>query len=128
MTKIRTLIIDDEVLARRRIMRLLQTDEEVEIVGECKNGKEALDAFNAEACDLALLDIQMPDLNGFEVLKACSSKKLPLVIFITAFDKYAIEAFKAHAVNYLLKPFDDEVFDLAIRQAKELLRWKKRTS
>jgi two-component system LytT family response regulator len=116
--RIRTLIVDDEPLARQNILALLKDDAEVEVVGECGSGAEALRAIAKQSPDLLFLDIQMPELNGFDVLERIEAERIPVVIFVTAFDQYAIQAFEVHALDYLLKPFDDARFEKALRQAK----------
>jgi two-component system LytT family response regulator len=108
---IRVLIVDDEPLARKRIRDLLREREEFEIVGECSNGKSAIREISANVAHLVFLDIQMQDMDGFEVLEKLETDLLPIIIFATAYDKYALKAFEVHAVDYLLKPFDDERFD-----------------
>jgi two-component system LytT family response regulator len=127
MTKptIRTLIVDDELLARRRISNLLRDKSEFTIVGECANGKSAVTAIQQQAPDLVFLDVQMPDLDGFGVLNALEQPLLPVIVFVTAYDQYAIKAFEFHALDYLLKPFDDERFEKTIEWAKEQLRQKE---
>jgi two-component system, LytTR family, response regulator len=108
---IRALIVDDEPLARRRLTRLLRESADVEIVGQCQNGAEAIEAIRRESPDLVFLDVQMPGLDGFGVLEAMNGDRLPLIVFVTAYDQYAIQAFEAQAVDYLLKPFSRERFD-----------------
>ena len=117
MRTIRTLVIDDEPLARSRIVKLCQQYDRISILAEAKNGKEATQAIHQYHPDLIFLDVQMPDFNGFEVLKKSTLKPMPFVIFVTAFDAYALKAFDVHAVDYLLKPFDEERFDKAIQYA-----------
>jgi two-component system LytT family response regulator len=119
--EIRALIVDDEPLARERIRTLLEADEDVEVVGECSNGKEALVALEERTPDLVFLDVQMPDLDGFGVLAAADPDKLPAVIFVTAYDKYAVDAFEVHALDYILKPFDRDRFRKALDRAKARL-------
>jgi two-component system LytT family response regulator len=116
MMKIRTLIVDDEALARERLHQLLENEPEIEIVGECADGQQALEAIGHERPDLIFLDIQMPELDGFEVLQAITGSP-PVVVFVTAYDKFALRAFEVHAVDYLLKPFDRERFQTALRRA-----------
>ena len=116
--KITTLIVDDEPLARRNIRLLLKDDREIEIVGEAANGREALALIKQHSPDLVFLDIQMPELDGFGVLESIEAERLPAIVFVTAFDQYALKAFEFHALDYLLKPFDDARFDKALRQAK----------
>ena len=107
---IKTLIVDDEPLARSRINSLLQKEPDIEIIGECSNGKEAVKTIKSAQPDLVFLDIQMPEMDGFGVLEALKGEKLPIIVFITAFDQHALRAFELHAVDYLLKPFDQDRF------------------
>lgn len=116
--KIKTLIVDDEPLARRTLRDLLQSDPEVEITGECSSGPEAVNFIREHPPDILILDIQMPGMNGFEVLSKIDHGRIPAIIFITAFDQYALKAFEVHAMDYLLKPFTDERFRETLRQAK----------
>jgi len=118
MTKIRTLICDDEPLARERIKRYLGSEPDIETVGECSNGQEAVAAIAELSPDLLFLDIQMPELDGFGVLKAIGPEKIPVVIFVTAYDKYALSAFDVHALDYLLKPFNRDRFRRALVRAR----------
>jgi two-component system LytT family response regulator len=120
--KIRSLIVDDEPLARDRIREMLKEHPEIEVIGEARNGQEAVDLILNQNPDLVFLDIQMPDLNGFEVLEKLNPEQLPLIIFVTAFDQYAVRAFDAHAVDYLTKPFDRKRFAEAMDQAKVFLK------
>jgi two-component system LytT family response regulator len=117
--RIRTLIVDDEPLARRNLRALLKTDPDVEIIGEARSGPEALRMIKLHSPALIFLDIQMPEMNGFEVLEQLATENLPAIVFVTAFDKYALKAFEVHALDYLLKPFDDARFEKALRQAKK---------
>ena len=116
--KIATLIVDDEPLARRNIRLLLTDDNDIEIIGEAANGREALALIKKHSPDLVFLDIQMPELDGFGVLESIEAERLPAIVFVTAFDQYALRAFEFHALDYLLKPFDDARFEKALRQAK----------
>src|SRR5688572_8835260 len=116
--KIRTLIVDDEPLARRNLRVLLEKDPQIEIVDECRNGREAVKAINSLSPDLIFLDIQMPELDGFDVVARVGPEQIQAIIFVTAFDQYALKAFEVHALDYLLKPFDDERFGFALRRAK----------
>src|ERR671910_582235 len=116
--KIRTLIVDDEPLARRNLRVLLEKDPQIEILDECRNGREAVKAINALSPDLIFLDIQMPEFDGFDVLARVGPEQIHAIIFVTAFDQYALKAFDVHALDYLLKPFDDERFENALRRAK----------
>jgi two-component system, LytTR family, response regulator len=122
MERIRTLIVDDEKPARRRLAELLGREPDIEIAGEARDGREAVDLVRAEAPDLMFLDIQMPDLDGFGVLGALPPELHPLTVFVTAYDRYAIQAFEAHAVDYLLKPYSDQRFEGALRRACQFLR------
>ena len=115
---LKVVIVDDEPLARDRIRELLTTHSDVEIVGEARNGQQALETIIVQQPDLVFLDVQMPDMDGFEVLKALDSDSIPLIIFVTAFDEYALRAFEFHAIDYLMKPFDRERFAKAIKHAK----------
>src|SRR5256714_11732212 len=117
--KIRVVIADDEVLARKFIRRMLKQDPEVELVAECANGAEAVAMIRKEKPDLVFLDVQMPEMNGFSVLDAVKLDHLPEIIFTTAYEAYAIRAFELHALDYLLKPFDQVRFKAALRYAKE---------
>lgn len=116
--KIRTLIVDDEPLARRNLRVLLEQDPQIEILEECRNGREAVKAVESLSPDLLFLDIQMPEMDGFDVLEQVGTNKVPAIIFVTAFDQYALKAFEVHALDYLLKPFDDNRFAHALKRAK----------
>jgi two-component system, LytTR family, response regulator len=118
LAKIKTLIIDDEALAREGLRLMAAGDAELEIVGECATGQEALAALREHAPDLLLLDVQMPEMNGFELLQRAAVQPLPVVIFVTAYDRYAIRAFEAQALDYLLKPVSDERFSQSLARAK----------
>jgi two-component system LytT family response regulator len=115
---IRTLIVDDEALARKFIRRMLKDDRDFEIVGECSNGKETVAMIRAENPDVVFLDVQMPEMDGFDVLESIGFERLPEIIFTTAYEQYAIRAFELHALDYLLKPFDQVRFKEAIRYTK----------
>jgi two-component system LytT family response regulator len=119
---IRTLIVDDEPLAREGVRLLLASDPECEVVGEPGSGKEAVAAIRKLRPDLVFLDVQMPEMNGFDVLAALSREEVPHVVFVTAYDRYALRAFEVHALDYLLKPFDDERFQEALGRAKRHLK------
>ena len=122
MAKIRTVIVDDEPLARERIRTLLAAQPDVEIVAECRDGDEAVDAIRRESPDLVFLDVQIPEKNGLEVIEALGSENMPVLVFVTAYDQYALQAFEVHAVDYLLKPFDEERFQKALDRAREAVR------
>ncbi len=116
---IRALIADDEALARKFVRRMLKDDHDVEIVGECSNGKEAVAMIRKQNPDVVFLDVQMPEMDGFAVLELIGIERLPEIIFATAYEQYAIRAFDLHALDYLLKPFDQARFKEAIKHAKE---------
>lgn len=115
---IRALIVDDEPLARRTIRELLRGDPEVNVVGECGGGREAVESIRRQPPDLLFLDIQMPGMDGFGVLSHIELERIPAIIFVTAYDAYALKAFEVHALDYLLKPFTDERFREALARAK----------
>jgi len=115
--KIRTLIVDDEPLARDRLRQLLQDEKNIEITGECADGLEAVAAIRKTAPDLLFLDVQMPEIDGFGVLEALGTVPMPVIVFVTAYEQFAVRAFEVHAVDYLLKPFDRERFKKALRRA-----------
>ncbi len=119
MNKISILIIDDEALARKRIRRLIESEDDISIIGECFSGSDAVECIQEKSPDLIFLDVQMPELNGFEVLEKLNPDSLPIIIFVTAYDNYALKAFDVHAIDYLLKPFDDERFYLALQRARD---------
>jgi len=123
--KIKTIIADDEPLAREKIRNLLEEDPDIELIGECADGIETVTAIRNQQPDLVFLDVQMPELDGFGVLKALSDSNLPTLIFVTAYDQYALRAFEVHALDYLLKPFDRERFQKALQRAKEHIRKEK---
>jgi two-component system LytT family response regulator len=116
--KIRTLIVDDEPLARQRIRTLLADEIGFELIGECANGRDAVAAVRELKPDLMFLDVQMPALDGFGVLEALATERLPAVVFVTAYDRYAVRAFETHALDYLLKPFDRQRFRKALERAR----------
>lgn len=115
---LRVLIVDDEELARQRLRRLLDAEADVEIVGEAGDGRAAVDAIQRHAPDLVFLDVQMPEVDGFAVLERLRPHPLPAVVFVTAFDDYALRAFDVHAVDYLRKPFDATRFHEAFTRAR----------
>lgn len=120
--KLRTAIVDDEPLARQLIRELLDVDSEVEIVTECGNGRDAVKALKKHQIDLLFLDVQMPGLSGFDVLARMQDERLPYVIFVTAYDRYALRAFEVQAVDYLLKPFSKRRFYESVNRAKHTIR------
>ena len=125
MTNRTILIVDDEPLARKRIRDLLVKMDGYEVVAEAGDGHEGIAAVKKHRPDLLFLDIQMPELDGFEMLSKISDEQLPVVIFVTAYDKYALQAFEAHAIDYLLKPFDDERFYESLERAQTMIRAKQ---
>jgi two-component system LytT family response regulator len=120
--RIRALVVDDEPLARKRIQRLLKGETDVELVGECADGHDAVLAIRRHAPDLVFLDVQMPGLDGFGVVEAIGVDRMPAVVFVTAYDQHALRAFEVSAVDYLLKPFLPERFQRAMRRARAQLR------
>jgi two-component system LytT family response regulator len=117
-TKIRTLIIDDEPTARRGVRLLLDRDPDIAVCGEAASGPEAARKIADEKPDLVFLDVQMPEMDGFKVLEAVRARHAPVVVFVTAYDQHALRAFEVNAIDYLLKPFDDERFAAALARAK----------
>jgi two-component system LytT family response regulator len=118
-------VADDEPLARKRLRSLLRGRPEIELTAECATGREAVAALQQSSTDLVFLDIQMPDLSGFGVLEELGAGDMPPVIFVTAFDDYALDAFEVAAVDYLLKPFDDERFEAALARGLERARERR---
>jgi two-component system, LytTR family, response regulator len=117
--KIRTLIVDDEPLARERLAGLLAAEPDIEILGQCRDGEEAVRAIVEQTPDLVFLDIEMPQMSGFEVIEAVGGERMPLVIFVTAHDQHALRAFQVRALDYLLKPFDRDRFRDALQRARK---------
>jgi len=120
--KIRTLIVDDEPLARTNLAVLLRADPEIGIVGECGSGEQALGEIRVANPDLLFLDVQMPECDGFDVLELLGRNLPRAIVFVTAYDQYALRAFEAGALDYLLKPFDNARFELALSRAKQRIR------
>jgi two-component system, LytTR family, response regulator len=118
---IRALIVDDEALARGRLRKLLAQAADLEILGECSNGPEAITFIRAQRPDLVFLDVQMPEVSGFDVLRALPEETWPAVVFVTAHDQHAIEAFEVHALDYLLKPFTQARLLAAVQRARRHL-------
>jgi two-component system, LytTR family, response regulator len=116
---IRAVLVDDEPLALRRLRRLLAGERDIQIVDECTDGKKAAEAIGRHAPDLVFLDIQIPELDGFQVLESLSAEQLPVVVFVTAYDEHALRAFDAHALDYLLKPVARERFRESLDRARE---------
>ncbi|HKP47455.1 MAG TPA: response regulator, partial [Pyrinomonadaceae bacterium] len=121
MHKIRTLLVDDEPIARRGIRQQLQSETDVEIIGECNNGQEAVAAIRAQSPDLVFLDVQMPLLNGFGVVEEIGVDRLPAVVFVTAYDEHAIRAFEVNALDYLLKPIEPHRFQKTLDRVRHQL-------
>ena len=119
--KLRALIVDDEPLARQRVRLLLVEEPDVEVVGESGDGFEAIDQIQANKPDLVFLDVQMPEMDGFEVLRRIPRTLLPVVIFTTAYDQHALRAFEVNALDYLLKPFKPTRFKVAVQRARDLI-------
>ena len=105
MNKIRTLIVDDESMARERILGLLSQEQDVEVIGQCSDGQQAVSAIQQLSPELVFLDVQMPAVDGFGVIRQVGAERMPMVVFVTAYDEYALQAFEVHALDYLLKPF-----------------------
>jgi len=124
--KLRALIVDDEELARKGIRHLLKNEVDVEVIAECKDGIEACDSISELKPDIVFLDIQMPGLNGFEVISSLEMDTLPYFIFVTAFDEYALQAFKVHAIDYLLKPVNPELFHSSLNRARQLINGRQK--
>ena len=120
--KLRTLIVDDEAPARKKIRHFLEQDSEIEVIGECENGQDALESIHGKKPDLLFLDIQMPMMDGFALLKRSGSERPSAVVFVTAYDEYAVKAFEANAADYLLKPFTRKRFEEALRKVKQQIR------
>ena len=118
----RVIIVDDEPLARDRLRSLLAKESDVQVVAECGDGREAITAIRRENPDLVFLDIQMPDLDGFGVISQLKGGHVPLIVFVTAFDEFAVKAFEVHALDYLLKPFDRERLKNAVAHARSRLK------
>ena len=118
----RILIVDDEPLARRRIRSLLAHDSSVDVIGECSDGYKAVSSISELTPDLVFLDVQMPAMDGFEVIKTIGPEQMPTVIFVTAYDQYALKAFEVNALDYLLKPFDRIRFQKTLERAKVMIR------
>jgi two-component system LytT family response regulator len=121
MHQIRTIIVDDEPLARQGIRAQLKVEKDFKVIAECRNGSEAVRAIETRSPDLVFLDVQMPELDGFGVVEAIGAGRMPSVIFVTAYDRYALRAFEVHALDYLLKPFDDQRFARTLQRVRQHL-------
>jgi two-component system LytT family response regulator len=126
--KIRTLIVDDEPVARAHVLALLKDEADIEVIGECGNGAQAAAAIEAAAPDLVFLDVQMPEMDGIAMARAIGPDRMPAVVFVTAYDEYALDAFEIHALDYLLKPFSAERFQSALTHAREHLARRRATT
>ncbi len=125
MKKIQVLIVDDEPLARSGLRKMLENDPTIEVVAEAANGREALDLLEQHKPDLMFLDVQMPGLSGVQILEQIPATLRPVIVFTTAFDEYAVKAFELHAVDYLLKPFNNRRFAAALERAKDSHRSRR---
>jgi two-component system LytT family response regulator len=125
VTKIRTLVVDDEPIARERILSLLQQETDVEVIGQCADGVQAVSAIQQQSPDLVFLDVQMPGCDGFGVIQNIGPDRMPTVVFVTAYDEYALRAFEVHALDYLLKPFGKDRFQETLKHARESLERRR---
>ena len=123
--RIRTLIVDDDAVSRQRIRALLEREPDVEVTGECADGAEAIPRIRAESPDLVFLDVQMPNVDGFGVVEAVGAGGMPVTVFASAYVEFALRAFEACALDYLLKPFDEERFAKALDRAREAVRARR---
>ena len=126
MSKIRTLVVDDEPIARARVVSLLKDEADIEVIGECANGQQAMSAIESGSPDLLFLDIQMPEVNGLDLARTIQSTGTPAVVFVTAYDEYALRAFEVHALDFLLKPFSAERFRSALGHAREQVSQRRK--
>jgi two-component system, LytTR family, response regulator len=125
VSKMRALVVDDEPMARERVLSLLQHEDDVEVVGECSDGEQAIAAIQHQTPDLVFLDVQMPGIDGFGVIQAIGAERMPIVVFITAYDEYALKAFEVHAADYLLKPFGRDRFQETLKHARASLERRR---
>jgi two-component system, LytTR family, response regulator len=126
MSKIRTLVVDDEPIARARVVSLLKEEADIEVIGECANGQQAMSVIESSSPDLLFLDIQMPEVNGLDLARTIQSTGTPAVVFVTAYDEYALRAFEVHALDFLLKPFSAERFRSALGHAREQVSQRRK--
>jgi two-component system LytT family response regulator len=125
VTKIRTVVVDDEPVARERIVGLLNQEKDIEVVGEYSDGTQAVSAIQQQHPDLVFLDVQMPACDGFGVIEQLGPEQVPAVVFVTAYDEYALKAFEVHAIDYLLKPFGRDRFAQTLQHAREHLERRR---
>ena len=125
MTKIRTMVVDDEPMGRVRLLTLLQPETDIEVIAECADGVAAVAAIQQHAPDLVFLDVQMPGLTGFDVIQHVGADRMPIVIFVSAYDEYALKAFEVHAIDYLLKPFGRDRFQKTLQHARASLERRR---
>jgi two-component system LytT family response regulator len=125
VTKIRTMVVDDEPVARERIVGLLRQEQDIELIGECADGQQAVQAIEQQHPDLVFLDVQMPACDGFNVIRQIGADRMPAVVFVTAYDDYALRAFEVHALDYLLKPFGSDRFRQTLQYAREHLERRR---
>ncbi|MBS1805162.1 MAG: response regulator transcription factor [Acidobacteria bacterium] len=116
---LRALVVDDELLARKALLRLLKNESDINVIGQCSDGEAAVETIRRTKPDLVFLDVQMPEMDGFRVVETIGADQMPVTIFVTAYDKYALEAFDANAVDYLLKPFAPDRLARALRRARD---------
>jgi two-component system LytT family response regulator len=128
MTRIRTVVVDDEPIARARVLALLGEEPDFEVVAECGNGAQAVSEIGEKSPDLVFLDVQMPEMDGFDVARALGPDRMPAVVFVTAFDQYALRAFEVHALDYLLKPFSAQRFKSALSHVRQQLAQRQATT
>jgi two-component system LytT family response regulator len=122
---IRTLVVDDDPLSRKRIRGLLEREDDIELIGECADGEEAVPRIRADRPDLVFLDVQMPRVDGFGVVAAIGAEHMPVTVFASAYVEFALRAFEAYALDYLLKPFDEERFGKALARARQAVRSRR---
>jgi two-component system LytT family response regulator len=118
VNKIRAMVVDDEAMARERVVSMLRQEQDIELIGECSDGQQAVNAITSQQPDLVFLDVQMPAVDGFRVIEQVGPEKMPAVVFVTAYDEYAVRAFEVHALDYLLKPFGKERFQQTLQHAR----------
>ena len=125
MNRIRTLVVDDEPMAWERVLALLREESDVDVIGECADGTQAMSRIRQDAPDLVFLDVQMPGCDGFGVIQGVGAERMPTVVFVTAYDEYALRAFEVHALDYLLKPFGKDRFRETLKHARVALEHRR---